>query len=151
MSDSPIDRTTSESPTETPLFSNRLYDRLKYIALVLLPAFSALYFGLGQIWGLPKIEEVVGTIAVLDTVLGMLLRKSNQDYKNSDARFDGHIDVIEDEGDKVYSVKVDGDPEEVLENKDEVTLKVHNDETVVEEVEVVKDPAPRKRALRKKR
>lgn len=114
----------------TPLFSNRFYDILKYVALVLLPAFSALYFGLGQIWGLPKVEEIVGTVAVLDTFLGLLVRKSNQTYKNSDSRFAGQINVVEDEGTKLYSLNVDGDPAEVLEKNKEVTFKVNKDETV---------------------
>lgn len=140
----------SRAKTTIPPFSNRAYDRLKYIALVILPAFSALYFGLGEIWGLPKVTEVIGTIAVFDTVLGMVLRSSNQSYKHSDARFDGHIDVLEDEGAKVYSLNVDGDPAEVLEASDEVLFKVNKDETPVEAVEVVSTPKPRKRAPRKK-
>lgn len=141
-----------KAPPATPLFSNRLYDRLKYVALVLLPAFSALYFGLGEIWGLPKVTEVIGTVAVLDTVLGMLLRKSNETYKNSDARFDGHINVIEDEGAKVAALSVTGNAEEVLTTKDELTLKVHQDEPVAElpVEEIVEASKPRKRAPRKR-
>lgn len=137
---------------QTTLLTNRLYDILKYVALILLPAVGALYFGLGQIWGLPKIEETVGTITIVDTFLGMLIRKSHQDYKNSDARFDGHIDVLEDDGDKLYSVNVAGDPIEVLESKDEITLKVNNDEvsSELEPLEVVEAPAPKKRAPRKR-
>lgn len=150
MSDSTNDRTTSGS--QTPTLSNTMYDRLKYVALVLLPAFSALYFGLGQIWGFPKIEEVIGTVAVLDTVLGMLIRKSNQEYKNSDERFDGSIDAVDDEGDKIYEVKVDGNPDEVLEEKSEVTLKVNSDvPTVIAETVVEEDkPKPKKRTPRKR-
>lgn len=149
MSDSRLGRTTNESPTATPQFSNKMYDRLKYVALVLLPASSALYFGLGQIWGFPKIEEVIGTVAVIDTFLGMLLRQSNQNYKNSDARFDGEINVLEDEGDPVFSVSVGDNPQQVLEEKDEVTLKVNSVDAPAVEVEVVEPPKPRKRAPRK--
>lgn len=116
----------NETSTATPLFNNQWYDRLKYIALVLLPAISALYFGLGEIWGLPKVTEVIGTIAVLDTLLGTLLRTSNQKYKKSDARFDGTIDKIEGEDSTLYSLNLDGDPQEVLETKDSVTFKVQD-------------------------
>lgn len=119
----------STSPTMTPLFSNRFYDVLKYIALVVLPAAGALYFGIGEIWGLPKVTEVVGTLAVIDTFLGVLLRQSNKSYQNSDARFDGQIDVVEDEDATLYSLNVDGDPHEVLEVKDEVLFKVKKDKT----------------------
>lgn len=118
---------STSQTSKTPLVSNRFYDRLKYIALVILPALGSLYFGIGEIWGLPKIQEVVGTITVIDTFLGLILRQSNKAYQRSDARFDGHIDVIEDEDAKLYSLQVDGDPAEVLEKKDEMLFKVNKD------------------------
>jgi hypothetical protein len=60
--------------------SNRVYDTLKWIALVVLPALGALYFGLAGIWGLPYGEQVVGTITVIDTFLGALLGISTINY-----------------------------------------------------------------------
>lgn len=135
---------------QKPYFGDALYDKLKYAALVLLPALASLYFGLDQIWGLPKAVEVVGTITIFDTFLGMLLRKSSQAYEASDERFDGHIDVTKDEGDKKYSLNVDGDPAKVLEKNDEVTFKVNTGETAVAVEEIVEKPAPKKRAPRKK-
>lgn len=60
--------------------SNKTYDILKWIALVMLPAASALYFGLSKVWGLPYGEEIVGTISVIDTFLGALLGISNVNY-----------------------------------------------------------------------
>ena len=41
--------------------SNKCYDVLKWIALIVLPAIGALYFALSQLWGLPYAEEIVGT------------------------------------------------------------------------------------------
>lgn len=61
--------------------SNRLFDTLKWIALVVLPALGALYFGLSEIWGLPYGEQIVGTITVVDTFLGAILGISNAQYK----------------------------------------------------------------------
>ena len=61
--------------------SNKLYDVLKYIAQIVLPALGALYFGLSRIWGLPYGEEIVGTIAVIDTFLGALLGISTAQYR----------------------------------------------------------------------
>lgn len=136
--------------TTTPLFSNATYDRLKYVALVLLPALGALYFGLGQIWGFPMIEEVVGSITVVDAFLGVLLRRSNQTYKNSDARFDGSINKLIDEGTPVYSIDVEGDPHEVIESNDELTFKVNKDLSEEDFVEPEPPVAPKKRAPRKK-
>ena len=60
--------------------SNKQYDILKWIALVLLPALGTLYFGLAQIWGFPYGEQVVGTITVLDTFLGAILGISTVQY-----------------------------------------------------------------------
>ena len=142
-------RESTVDGVQPPLFSNRLYDRLKYVALVILPAFSALYFGLGEIWGLPKVTEVIGTVAVLDTVLGMILRSSNVRYKTNDARFDGQLDVVEDEGDTIVSLDIPGDPVEVLESKDEVLLKVNTDDIFEEALPVTVKP-PRKQVPRKR-
>lgn len=66
--------------------SNKLYDVLKWIALVVLPALSALYLGLSGIWGFPYGEQVSGTIALIDTFLGALLGISSANYaKNKEA------------------------------------------------------------------
>ena len=62
-------------------FSNKIYDVLKYIALIGLPALGTLYFALSGIWGLPYGEEVVGTITAADTFLGVLLGISSATYK----------------------------------------------------------------------
>lgn len=61
--------------------SNKQYDILKWIALVLLPAIGTLYFGLAQIWGFPYGEQIVGTITAIDTFLGVILGISNAQYK----------------------------------------------------------------------
>lgn len=61
--------------------SNKTYDILKYFAQEVIPAISALYFGLATIWGLPYGEEIVGTLAVIDTFLGALLGISTAQYK----------------------------------------------------------------------
>lgn len=60
--------------------SNKAYDILKWVAQIALPALGALYFGLAQIWGFPYGEEIVGTIAVIDTFLGALLGISSAQY-----------------------------------------------------------------------
>lgn len=65
--------------------SNRVYDVLKWIALVVLPACATLYFALSGIWGLPYGEQIVGTITAIDTFLGAILGISSINYaKNKD-------------------------------------------------------------------
>lgn len=54
--------------------SNELYDRIKFIALILLPALGTLYYAIAAIWGLPYAEEVVATVTAIDTFLGALVK-----------------------------------------------------------------------------
>lgn len=63
------------------IMSNKMYDVLKWIAQILLPAAATLYFALSQIWGLPFGEEIVGTITAFDAFLGALLGISSLSYK----------------------------------------------------------------------
>lgn len=63
--------------------SNKVYDVLKWIAQILLPALGALYFALSEIWGFPYAAEIVGTIAAVDTFLGVLLGISTARYNKS--------------------------------------------------------------------
>ena len=60
--------------------SNKVYDVLKYIAQIVLPALGALYFALAKIWNFPYGTEIVGTIAAVDTFLGALLKLSSDQY-----------------------------------------------------------------------
>ena len=60
--------------------SNKVYDVLKWIALVVLPAVATLYFALSGIWGFPYGEQVVGTITAVDTFLGAILGISSMQY-----------------------------------------------------------------------
>lgn len=60
--------------------SNRVYDILKYIAQIVLPAVGTLYFALAGIWGFPYGEQIVGTITAVDTFLGVVIGISNSNY-----------------------------------------------------------------------
>lgn len=60
--------------------SNKVYDVLKWIAQILLPALGTLYYAVAKIWGLPYCEEIVGTITAVDLFLGALLGISTIQY-----------------------------------------------------------------------
>lgn len=64
--------------------SDKVYDVLKYIAQIVLPALGTLYFALASIWHLPYGEEVVGTITAIDTFLGALLMISSANYNKKE-------------------------------------------------------------------
>ena len=69
--------------------SNKVYDVLKYIAQIGLPAVGTLYYALSAIWGLPYGEQIVGTITAVDTFLGTLLMISSSAYRKENG--DGDI------------------------------------------------------------
>lgn len=61
--------------------NNKVYDVLKFIAQILLPALGTLYFALAGIWNLPYGEQILGTITAVDVFLGALLGISSMNYK----------------------------------------------------------------------
>ena len=65
--------------------TNKQYDILKWIALIVLPAVGTLYFTLSTIWGLPYGDQIVGTITAVDTFLGVLLGVSTSQHNKSKA------------------------------------------------------------------
>lgn len=48
---------------------NDVYDIIKFVVTVILPALSVAYAGLAGIWGWPYADEVTRTIAVVYTFL----------------------------------------------------------------------------------
>lgn len=63
--------------------SDKQYDLLKWIALIVLPAIGTFYFTLATIWGLPYADQIVGTITAVDTLLGALLGISTSQYNKA--------------------------------------------------------------------
>lgn len=108
------------------IITGKLYDYLKYIAQILLPALGTLYFALAGLWHLPSAQEVVGTVVAVDTCLGLLLGISQSNYNKSDARFDGEINIEENDQLKQFSLDLKGDPNEI-DQKDQVVFKVNKD------------------------
>lgn len=106
------------------MFSSKIYDYLKFIAQVGLPALGSLYFSLASLWGLPSAEEVVGTVVVVDTFLGVLLSIDTQTYNKSDARYDGAIHLGEIDGDhRSFRLELPISAADI-ENSTEIKLKV---------------------------
>lgn len=60
--------------------SNKMYDVLKWIALVALDAIGVFYKTIGGIWGLPFGDEVLATCAALSLLLGALIGVSSAQY-----------------------------------------------------------------------
>ena len=60
--------------------NNTVYDILKWIALIVLPALATLYGALASTWGWPYAEQIVYSITAVDTFLGALLGISTAQY-----------------------------------------------------------------------
>lgn len=113
----------NRGPIMQVMLTGVVYDRMKFVAQILLPALGALYFALAQIWHLPKAEEVGGTILAIDTFLGVLLGLSSKTYNATEAKYDGELVLIpSDEGTEMRLSRVDIS---ALETKKEITLKIN--------------------------
>lgn len=114
---------TDSTPSVKKTFhmSDTVYDRLKFLALVLLPALGTLYFTVGGLFDLGYTEQVLGSIVALETFLGAVLGLSNSAHKAEiEARPDSTL-VVSDDG-EVYA-EFAFDPQTASQG-DEVTLRV---------------------------
>lgn len=60
--------------------SNKAYDILKWVAMIVLPAIGTLYLTLSGIWGLPYGEQIAGSVTAINTFLGAVLMISTNNY-----------------------------------------------------------------------
>lgn len=61
--------------------SNKVYDVLKWIATVGLPAITACYLTLAFIWGWPYAEQIGATLSAITTLACTLLGISSMNYQ----------------------------------------------------------------------
>lgn len=117
---------TEDNKTPWMVLGDELYNRLKWLTMIVLPAFATLYLALSIVWGLPKGNEVVATVTALVTFLGIVLGISTMQYNNSGQKFDGAIDVQERGAGEptLFSLVLDSDPNELV-DKDQVTFRVN--------------------------
>jgi len=105
-------------------FSGPVYDVLKWITTVVLPAFGTAYFSLAALLHLPNGDQVSGIVLIVVTFLGVVLGISTSSY-NKTEKFAGALNVeTTPEGKKTISLELEGDPYE-LDQKSEVTFKVN--------------------------
>ena len=80
---------TKEKTTASIPMSNKTYDILKIVAIIVLPLIQTLYVGLAQIWGFGLGEQINATIQLIigaiNVILGAALVKSSADYHKGDA------------------------------------------------------------------
>ena len=60
--------------------TNKQYDTLKTVALILTPVLAFLA-SLVNIWGFPHGEQIVATLTAIDTLVGAVVVVTNRNYK----------------------------------------------------------------------
>lgn len=61
--------------------NDKVYDVLKWLCLIALPALSVLYSALAGVWGWPYAQEVATTINAVVAFVGALIGVSTASYK----------------------------------------------------------------------
>jgi Putative phage holin Dp-1 len=102
--------------------SNKVYDILKQIAQVVLPAVGTLYFALAAIWTFPDGKQVVGSITAFDAFLGVILSVLASSYKPA---ADGKL-LVDDNS--IKKLQMDLEAHEIIARKALVLNVVHTDD-----------------------
>jgi hypothetical protein len=125
MSSNPITPPVVADTSPVFLLPDKLYNFIKFLALVGIPAIASGYFTLAGTFGLPNTEKVIGFLTVLDTFLGLILGVSTRSYKKA-TQADGVINITQTpEGTKLYSLELEQDPS-FIDTKKTVVFKVKN-------------------------
>ena len=63
---------------------NKLYDVLKWVCLIALPALAVFYAVIAKIWGLPFEAEIPATINAVAVLIGALIGVSHMTIKKEE-------------------------------------------------------------------
>lgn len=83
------------------MLNDKMYNVLKYIALIFLDAVGICYQSLADVWSLPYGDEVLKTCAILSTFIGALIGVSSYKYHKPTAQELTYADRDEDVGSEV--------------------------------------------------
>lgn len=109
------------------MLNDKVYDILKRVVQIVLPAIGTLYFALSGIWGFPAADKVIGTISAITAFLGVVLGISSAKYK---APTDGTLTIdTSDEAKDSYKFYVET-PLDELPAKKTITMKVETKDNV---------------------
>lgn len=60
--------------------NDKVYDILKWVTMLVLPALATLVTSLGAIWGIPHAPQIADTIVAVNAALAMILGISTINY-----------------------------------------------------------------------
>ena len=84
MADEKANETTETKPPER-LIPSRVYDVLKWVGLIVLPACATFMLTIGQTWGIPYAGEIATTIVAVGTMIGAVIGVSTYNAKGGGA------------------------------------------------------------------
>ena len=76
--------------------SNKLYDFLKWFALVAIPAIEGFWLTVGKVWDLPYLTEIGTTIAAVGLLIAALIGVSSATYKKGGITEVYNADLLKD-------------------------------------------------------
>ena len=62
---------------------NKVYDVLKWLCMICLPAIAVAYVGLAAVWGWPYAESISKTVNIVCVLMGALLGISTAQHNKS--------------------------------------------------------------------
>lgn len=68
------------------ILNDKLYNVLKWIALICLDAIGVAYKGLAEVWHLPYGSEIMTTCSILSVLIGTLIGISTYNYNKDKER-----------------------------------------------------------------
>ena len=75
------------------LMNSKVYNILKYITMIVLPALTTLWLSIGSIWGFPYVEPIGATLTAITAFLGAILGISTSLYNIREQRKDELVDM----------------------------------------------------------
>lgn len=66
--------------------NNTLYEWLKWICLIALPAIAWFYGAMAETWPLPYGDQIVTTLNATGTLIGILIGVSTYNYRKEDSQ-----------------------------------------------------------------
>lgn len=82
------------------VLNSKVYDILKWLVQIVLPAIGACYAALAALWGFPYAEQVVGSISAICVLMGACMKVSTSNYTG-----EGTLTIDGDE----YALDLDND------------------------------------------
>lgn len=113
------------------VLSDGAYDKLRMVVEKVFPALGVFYTVVAPFWGWPHVTEVVGTLAALAVLCGVLLSLARKGYVPATVDggpppggYDGQVvSDVNEAGDPVLRVQLDTSAIDNLLNKPQIVIK----------------------------